>query len=197
MAQLTKVQIVEPLDGQVATPKIWARVSPKANIGDRICVPFTPIMEVVDKDTCPNGQTWLLVKPNSGSYTEKWLLDVEEDVQQLAKLQLPSQEDFEQSKQNGQQDTATRSHPICAKDECNYSTQYLESCKGLFASIIPKTGPASPSWLVTYDSNRQLYRVWVGDACGDRGSDYRAIGAASTSEEAERIGQKYIATEQL
>lgn len=41
---------------------------------------------------------------------------------------------------------------------------------------------------MTYDEKWQWYTVWVGD---------RAIGRASTSEEAERVAQKYIAGRQL
>lgn len=164
---------------QVSTHKIWDRETPKANIGDRICVPFAPIVEVVDKNVCANGQTWLLVKPNSGSYTEEWLLETEEDVQQPTELQLPSQEekDFEQ-------DTTKQLHLIDTKNESKYSTKYLESYKRSVAPVIPKTVAAWLSWSVSYNDNWQIYWVWVGD---------RAIGKALTHEEAESMGQKYVA----
>lgn len=52
-----------------------------------------------------------------------------------------------------------------------------------------QTKAAKPlQWSVTYNDKWQWYTVWVGD---------RAIGRASTSQEAERIGQKYVATGQL
>lgn len=97
--------------------------------------------------------------------------------------------DYEQGFQHGKQDADQRLHPIYAEAaSCEYSTGYLQGYRGN-QNPQPKKAPTAPvSWSVTYDDNWQFYRVWVGD---------RAIGRASTSQEAEQIGQKYVAIGQL
>lgn len=96
--------------------------------------------------------------------------------------------DYQQGLQHGQQDADQRLHPIYAEASCEYSKGYLQSYRGN-QNPQPKKAPTAPvSWSVTYDDNWQFYRVWVNG---------RAIGRASTSQEAERIGQKYVATGQL
>lgn len=57
MTHLIEIQIVEALNNQVSTPKTWDKATARVNIGDYIRAPFTPIMQVIDKDVYPNGQT--------------------------------------------------------------------------------------------------------------------------------------------
>ncbi len=173
-----------------STPKIWDRATGRVNVGDRICVPFTPIMEVVDKDVYPNGQIWLLVKPNSGSYTEEWLLDAEDDIQQPAETQplFEEEEEFKQGFQHGQYDADKRLPRIYTQASCQYSVGYVQGYNTIHNPQQAKAPAAPPTWSVTYSDKWQWYVAWVGN---------RAIGRASTHEEAERIGQKYIATGRL
>lgn len=96
--------------------------------------------------------------------------------------------DYQQGLQHGQQDADQRLHPIYAEANCEYSAGYLQGYRGIQNPQLKKAPTAFVSWSVTYDDNWQFYRVWVGDL---------AIGRASTSQEAERIGQKYVATGQL
>lgn len=96
--------------------------------------------------------------------------------------------DYEQGLQHGKQDAAERLHPIYAEASCEYSMGYLQGYRGIQNPQPTKASTVPVSWLVTYDDNWQFYRVWVGD---------RAIGRASTSQEAEQIGQKYVAIGQL
>lgn len=62
---------------QTQAPKTWDEPTGQASIGDRFLIPFTPIMQVVDKDILDDGRVWLLVKPYSGAATEEWILDPE------------------------------------------------------------------------------------------------------------------------
>lgn len=188
MTQLTEVQTIEALDNQVSTPKIWDRESPKANIGDRICVPFTPIMEVVDKDVYADGRVWLLVKPNSGSYTEEWVLDAEDEVQQPADVQplFEEEAEFKQGFGHGQQDAAQRLHPIYAEATCQYSAGYLNGYNSTRKPQQTKA-PAAPHWTVIYDGE-YWYKAWV---------DRVLVGKATTHEKAERLAQKAIASKKF
>lgn len=169
---------------QVSTPIVWDRETTKANVGDIIHAPFTPVMEVISKEVYTDGRVWLLVRPTNASYyTEEWLVDKEEDDL----LPQPKSEE-EQGQIHGQLDATENSIPIYTQASCQYSTGYLEGYNGTQTPQQTKT-PATPAtWSVNYDDNWQFYRVWVGN---------RAIGRASTHEEAERIGQKYIANGQL
>lgn len=160
---------------QVSTPKTWDRATTNVNIGDIIHAPFMPVMQVIDKDIYPDGQTWLLVKPTSGSITEEWVIEAEEG----------QQSEFEHGLQHGQQDSGERLHPIYKEANCQYSAGYL---KGYNGTPKPQQIKSPPTWSVTYNHKWQWYVVWVGD---------RAIGRAFDHEEAERIGQKYIASEKL
>jgi hypothetical protein len=104
---------------------------------------------------------------------------------------------YELGLQHGRNDADQRLHPIYAEASCEYSKGYLQGYSGNQNPQPKKAPTAPPTWSVTYDDNWQFYRVWVGDAYGGSRSDHRAIGRASTSQEAEQIGQKYIATGQL
>lgn len=170
---------------QVATPKIWDRATGRVDIGDRICVPFTPIMEVVDKDVYPNGQTRLLVKPNSGSYTEEWLLEPEEGIQQPAEPQplFEEETEFKQGFQHGQYDADKRLPRIYTQASCQYSTGYLEGYNSTSTPQQTKAPAAPATWSVIYDGE-YWYKVWV---------DRVLVGKATTSEKAERLAQKHIA----
>lgn len=79
---------------QTQAPQTWDKPTAQANIGDRFKVPFTPIMQVVDKDILEDGRVRLLVKPYSGAATEEWLLDPEPalEPQQQQQSQLEKTE---------------------------------------------------------------------------------------------------------
>ena len=165
-----------------STLKVWDRATSKANIGDTIHAPFTPVMEVINKDIYTDGRVWLKVKPTNASYVEEWVLDKEEDD-----ALPPPQNEFEQGFNHGRIDAIDKSIPLYTEAECEYSAGYVEGYKQHTKPYIPT--PSKPlTWLVTYNSNWQWYVVWVGN---------RAIGRASDHEEAERIGQKYIAGEKF
>lgn len=78
---------------QTQAAKTWDKPTARANIGDRFEIPFTPIMQVVNKDILDNGRVWLLVKPYSGAATEEWLLDPEPALE--PQQQQPQQEKTE------------------------------------------------------------------------------------------------------
>ncbi|OWY63797.1 hypothetical protein B7486_50930 [cyanobacterium TDX16] len=67
----------QSISTQVSTPQVWNQPTAKANVGDVFHIPSTPIMQVVEKNTLPNGKIWLLVKPVSASCTEEWILEPE------------------------------------------------------------------------------------------------------------------------
>lgn len=79
---------------QACSPQTWDKPTAQANIGDRFEIPFTPIMQVVDKDILDDGRVWLLVKPYSGAATKEWLLDPEPalEPQQQQQSQLEKTE---------------------------------------------------------------------------------------------------------
>ena len=164
-----------------STPKIWDRATTKANIGDTIHTPFTPVMQVINKDVYTDGRVWLKVKPTNASYTEEWVLDREEDDL----LPLP-QNEFEQGFNHGRLEAIDKTIPLYTKVECEYTKGYVEAYKQHTKPYIPTLSPKPLTWSVTYDQNWQWYLVWVGG---------RAIGRAFNHEEAERIGQKYLASE--
>lgn len=169
--------------GSKSSPKIWDRATTKANIGDTIHAPFTPVMQVINKDVYTDGRVWLKVKPtNASCYHEEWVLDPEEDD-----LLPPPQTEFEQARNHGRLDATDKSIPLYTKAECEYSQGYVEGYNALAKPPV-STPPKPLTWSVTYNSKWQWYVVWVGD---------RAIGRASTSEEAERIAQKYVAGEKF
>lgn len=161
-----------------STPKIWDRATTKANIGDIIHAPYTPVMEVVNKKVYTDGRVWLLVKPKNASYyTEEWVLDKEDD------LLPPPQTEFEQGKQHRQNDTAEHLPPIYTEASCQYSTGYLAGYNSTSKPQQTKA-PATPAtWSVIYDGE-YWYKVWV---------DKVLVGKATTSEKAEQIAQKAIA----
>ena len=163
-----------------STPKIWDKATTKANIGDTIHAPFTPVMQVVNKDIYTDGRVWLKVKPtNASCYTEEWIVDKEDDD-----LLPPPQTEFEQAFNHGRLDATDNSIPLYTVAECDYSQGYVEGYNALVKPPVPTPPPKPHTWSVTYNSNWQWYVVWVGD---------RARGRASDHQEAEQIGQKYIA----
>ena len=87
-----------------STPKVWDRATTKANIGDTIHAPFTPVMQVINKDVYTDGRVWLKVKPtNASCYTEEWVLDREEDD-----VLPPPQTEFEQAFNHGRLDASEK-----------------------------------------------------------------------------------------
>ena len=62
---------------QTQASKIWNKPTARAEIGDYFRIPYTPVMQVVDKDELESGQVWLLLKPTSASYIEEWVLEPE------------------------------------------------------------------------------------------------------------------------
>ena len=95
----------------------------------------------------------------------------------------PPQTEFEQGRNHGRLDATEKSIPLYTEATCEYSKGYVEGYNVLAKPPVP-TPPKPRTWSVTYNSNWQWYVVWVGD---------RAIGRASDHQEAEQIGQKYIA----
>ena len=59
---------------QSQAPQVWDKLTALAQIGDYFHVPFTPVMQVVEKGTHSDGRVWLLVKPVSALYTEEWVV---------------------------------------------------------------------------------------------------------------------------
>lgn len=105
----------------------------------------------------------------------------------------PNQElinDYEQGNAHGRLDASQEIPPICTEASCAYSAGYLEGYSSFKEAKEKAKASVTklPSWSVTYNGEWQWYVVWVSD---------RAIATASTHEEAEQIGQKYIATGQL
>ena len=62
---------------QTQSSKIWNKPTARAQIGDYFHIPYTPVMQVVDKDELEFGQVWLLLKPTTASYSEEWVLQPE------------------------------------------------------------------------------------------------------------------------
>ena len=62
---------------QTQSEKIWNKPTARAEIGDYFRIPYTPVMQVVDKDELESGQVWLLLKPTTASYAEEWVLSPE------------------------------------------------------------------------------------------------------------------------
>lgn len=202
------------LFSQVRTPKVWDELTLQAEIGDYFHLPYTPIMQVVKKETLSNGRVWLQVKPRSGSYLEEWILQPEiseqhsqqqrlspldeTEVEQPVALTLdslscqlqPNQQadvEFEQGRCHGQLDAAERGHPIYSFASCSYSTGYLEGYKNTLNPPQQKPQPKATKpkeWSVTYNSTWDWYIVWV---------DEHPVGRAYTYEEAEQKAQRYIA----
>lgn len=202
------------LFSQVRTAKVWDELTLQAEIGDYFHLPYTPIMEVVEKETISNGRVWLQVKPRSGSYLEEWILQPE-TLEQHSQQQQLSQVDeteaaqpvaltldslscelqptqiadieFEQGRCHGQLDAAERGHPIYSKASCSYSTGYLEGYKNTLNPPQQKPQPKAnkqKEWSVTYNSTWEWYIVWVGDC---------PVGTAANASEGEQIAQSYIA----
>lgn len=160
--------------------KVWNRATTKAKIGDIICAPFTPVMQVVDKYVYHvDGRVWLKVKPtNASCRTEEWLLDKEDSLQS----QLSNE--VEQGKQHGQSNIAERLVPIYK--EWQYSSGYLEGYNSAQRPRQAKAIAKAYEWLVIYDGG--WYSVWI---------DGVLVGKAKTSDKAEQIAQKQIAIEQF
>ncbi|KJH69603.1 hypothetical protein [Aliterella atlantica] len=94
--------------------------------------------------------------------------------------------EYEQGSAHGRLDAGQGIPPICTEASCAYSVGYLEGYNS-FTQAKEKAKASTtklPTWSVTYNNEWEWYVVWVGD---------RAIGRASTHQEAERIAQKYIA----
>ncbi len=124
-----------------STPKIWDRATTKANIGDTIHAPFTPVMEVVNKDIYADGRVWLKVKPtNASCYTEEWVLDREEDD-----LLPPPQTEFEQGRNHGRLDATEKLIPLYTEAECEYSKGYVQGYNALAKPPVP-TPPKPRTW---------------------------------------------------
>lgn len=162
--------------------KIWHKPTTKANVGDIIRSPFTPVMEVVSKYVYTDGRVWLKVKPTNASYyTEEWIVDKEEDDL----LPQPKSEE-EQGKQHGQSDAAEQSHPIYTEATCRYSAGYLAGYNGS-QTLQQSKAPTAPTWSVIYDGD-YWYKAWV---------DRVLVGKATTYQKAEQMAQKAIASQKF
>lgn len=101
---------------------------------------------------------------------------------------LEATEEFEIGHRKGQHDAAARLQPICTEATCPFSKGYLQGYSS-FSSVQQQPQPIlQTEWSVTYDPKWQWYQAWVGDRC---------IGYGSIHEEAERIAQRYIATDEM
>ncbi|MDZ4877560.1 MAG: hypothetical protein CLLPBCKN_006995 [Chroococcidiopsis cubana SAG 39.79] len=76
---------------QVQTPQIWDEPTALAQVGDEIRAPFTPLMQVVEREVLADGRVRLLVKPISASYSEEWVLEPEVIVEQQQSKSAPSE----------------------------------------------------------------------------------------------------------
>jgi len=171
-----------------STPKIWNKATTKANIGDTIHAPFTPVMEVINKDVYSDGRVWLKVKPTNASYYhEEWVLDREEDD-----LQPPPPNEFEQGRNHGRLDATDKSIPLYTKASCEYSQGYVKGYNALAKPPVPTPAQKPLTWSVTHNSTYPWYVIWV---------DGRAIGRAFDYEEgvriAQRTAQKYVSSDQF
>ena len=98
--------------------------------------------------------------------------------------------EFEQGCQHGRNDALAGWHPIYKEPATEYATGYLA---GYNEVLNPKTQPIDVSappdtWSVTYDPKWDWYRAYVGFSC---------IGQGTTHQQAERIAQRYIATNEM
>ena len=100
---------------------------------------------------------------------------------------LSAPTEFETGHHHGQADAAERLHPIYTKPKSESAIGYLEGYHG--SSSQQQPAPTQPvEWSVDYDPKWHWYRAWVKDRC---------IGHGSTPEDAERIAQRYIATDEM
>lgn len=99
-----------------------------------------------------------------------------------------AQAEFEQGRQHGQQDAWERLHPIYTKASCKYSSGYLEGYNSVLNPTPQPEVRKQIEWSVTYDPKWKWYQAWVGS---------RFVGRGTTHSEAERIAQRYIATDEM
>lgn len=194
---------------QSQAPQVWDKLTALAQIGDYFHVPFTPVMQVVDRDTLEDGQVWLLLKPSTGSsYTEEWILKPEQPVgtqqqpeqepqpvgfagDSVAYQLQPTEEahtEFSQGRTHGQQDAAAKLHPMYTQPESEYAAGYVSGYDSELSPSPQEEVIEPPTWSIQYDPNWDWYRVWVGDSCIGHGTDYQ---------QAERIAQRYIAAKEF
>ena len=201
---------------QTLSPQTWDKPTSHAQVGDYIHEEFQPIMVVIDKDTLPNGKVWLLVKPETASYTQEWIVepDTAEEQQQpksaapeTIEPRQPAQSDgdsvthqpqpdwealaeYNSGSIHGKHDAAARMLPICKQASCPYSQGYLDGYNSIQASSQPPAPvPKAVEWQVVYDLKWDLYQVWVENRC--------LMEKAISYAESERIAQKYMAAEEL
>ena len=62
---------------QTQSEKIWNKPTARAQIGDYFRIPYTPVMQVVDKRGLESGHVWLLLKPTNASKADEWVLQPE------------------------------------------------------------------------------------------------------------------------
>lgn len=190
----------------VRTPKTWDKATSQAEIDDYFHIPYTPVMQVVEKDILENGRVWLRVKPMSSSYSEEWVVEpepaeqphlaqVDRTAAQLAgfagdstSCQLrpnwEAMEEFKHGRAHGLADALEKLEPICTEASCPYSTGYLEGYNSVLAPQPQPEVVKPPQWTATYNFDFDCYWVCVGN-CG--------VGRADTYEEAEQIAQKAFA----
>jgi len=199
----------EKQSSQVSTPKTWDRATAQANVSDYFHLPYTPVMQVVEKEKLSDGRVWLKVKPTSSSYTEEWILEPEPAVEpsyqiekavaqpdgfagdSVSTLLRPTQSalrEFNSGRHHGQQDAAERLHPMYTEANCQYSAGYLAGYSNTPNPKQPETVARPLSWSVIYNAEWDWYIVWVGD---------RAVDRAMNHEEAEQIAQKAVAADKF
>ena len=67
----------EKAELQASSPQTWDKPTAQANIGDLFRIPYTAIMQVVDKDILDDGRVRVLVKPLTGALIEEWIIEPE------------------------------------------------------------------------------------------------------------------------
>ncbi|MDZ4877506.1 MAG: hypothetical protein CLLPBCKN_006941 [Chroococcidiopsis cubana SAG 39.79] len=201
---------------QVQTPQIWDEPTAAAQVGDEIRAPFTPLMQVVEREVLADGRVRLLVKPISASYSEEWIVApqatveqqqptaaVSENIESEQPAQLkgdrtdrqpqPDWEaiaEYESGCIHGKHDAAARMPPMCKQASCPYSQGYLDGYSSIQApSQPPAPVPKAVEWQVVYDPKWNLYQVWVENRC--------LMEKAISYTEGERIAQKYLTAEKL
>ncbi|PSB65944.1 hypothetical protein C7B79_03150 [Chroococcidiopsis cubana CCALA 043] len=199
---------------QIQTPQVWDKPTAAAQVGDEICAPFTPVMQVVEREVLADGRVRLLVKPGSATYSEEWIVapqaTVEQQPTQATSETTANQQpielkgdcthhqpqpdweaiaEYESGSIHGKHDASARIPPMCKQASCPYSQGYLDGYSSIKASQPPASVPKAVEWQVVYDPKWDLYQVWVENRC--------LMEKAISYAEGEKIAQKYIAAEKL
>ncbi len=99
------------------------------------------------------------------------------------------QTEFDRGEIHGRNDALAGWHPIYFEPVTEYATGYLAGYNTGLNPTSPHEEANLPlEWAVSLDPRWGLYQVWVNERC---------IGQAATHVEAERMAQKYVATDEM